>query len=116
MAAPYSQLRIFHRIFVRKIFRNSIDGQWWTIHVPSMAIDGICNDHLQIESIGGQAWTIHGHGWNAMESQYGLQLCERSEATEPYNKYEPLQKFHAYVTARGVKIYIVLQYIAIKYN
>ena len=37
-----------------------------------MAIDGICNDHLQIGSIGGQAWTIHGHGWNAMESQYGL--------------------------------------------
>ena len=36
-----------------------------------MAIDGICNDHLQIGSIGGQAWTIHGHGWNAMESQYG---------------------------------------------
>ena len=36
-----------------------------------MAIDGICNDHLQIGSIGGQAWTIHGHEWNAMESQYG---------------------------------------------
>ena len=66
------ELSHFERIFVRKIFRNSIDGQWWTIHVPSMAIDGICNDHLQIGSIGGQAWTIHGHGWNAMESQYGF--------------------------------------------
>ena len=71
LLTQHFELSHFERIFVRKVFRNSIDGQWWTIHVPSMAIDGICNDHLQIGSIGGQAWTIHGHGWNAMESQYG---------------------------------------------
>ena len=54
-----------------------------------MAIDGICNDHLQIGSIGGQAWTIHGHGWNAMESQYGYSAIAEGQKQTKHTEELP---------------------------